>query len=108
MPKVVGKLTDGPRRVLVQEDHKPTRTVTASVAPDQRPNQRVLIRTASAATNPMKKPLGPSSSINPPAPASLLPVVDAKYSNILSPLDLLQVLSVLTLECPVSFLVEDI
>ena len=74
--KVVEKLTDGPRRVLVQASDKPApRTVstsTTSVSKIQGP-QRVLVRTASGTTNTVKRPLGPSSSINPPAPTSRLP-----------------------------------
>jgi len=74
--KAIGTLTDGPRRVLVQAGDKPApRTVSASttsVSKIQGP-KRVLVRTASGTTNPVKRPLGPSSSINPPAPASRLP-----------------------------------
>ena len=74
--KVAGKSTDGPRRVLVQGSDKPTpRTVstsTTSVSKIQGP-QRVLVRTTSSTTNPVKRPLGPSSSINPPAQTSRLP-----------------------------------
>ena len=74
--KVVGKTTDGPRRVLVQASDKaaprPVSTSTIHVPKTQGP-QRVLLRTGSATTNPVKKPLGPSSFINPPPPTSRLP-----------------------------------
>ena len=76
MPKTVGRPTDGPRRVLVQASDKPaSRMASASTIPASRIQgpQRVLIQTTSATTNPMKKPLGLSSSINPPAPSSRLP-----------------------------------
>ena len=74
--KTVGKLTDGPRRILVQADDKSVpRTITmpTMLAPKTQGPQRVLVRPTSGTTKPAKKPLGPSSSINPPAPPSRLP-----------------------------------
>ena len=74
--KIVGKPTDGPRRVLVHASDKPTpRVASTSITPAPKAHgpQRVLVRTTSGTTNPMKKPLGPSSSINPPASTSRLP-----------------------------------
>lgn len=72
--KTIGKSTDGPRRVLVQPSDKPApRSISTSTipAPKTQGPQRVLVRAVS--NNPVKKPLGPSSSINPPAPSSRLP-----------------------------------
>ena len=74
--KAMGKPTDGPRRILVQASDKlAPRTVSTSTTPALKTQgpQRVLVRTAPGTTNPVKKPLGPSSSINPPAPTSRLP-----------------------------------
>ncbi|KAF9645833.1 hypothetical protein BDM02DRAFT_3201119 [Thelephora ganbajun] len=61
MTKTIGESTDGPRRVLVET---------------QGP-QRVLVRTAPGTMKSVKKPLGPSSSINPPAPTCDSPVLVA-------------------------------
>lgn len=80
LPKPVASLTkkstDGPRRVLVQTGDKPVpRSVSTSVmpAPKTRGPQRVLLPGVSGTANPVKKPLGLSSSINPPVPTSRLP-----------------------------------
>lgn len=76
MPKTVGKSADGPRRVPVPVSDKPaprTTSTSTTLLPKIQGPQRVLVRTASATANPVKKPLGPSSSINPPAPTSRLP-----------------------------------
>ena len=74
--RTAGKQTDGPRRILVQASDKPTSqsvpTRTIPIPKVQGP-QRVLVRTVPAATNPVKKPLAPSSSANPPAVTSRLP-----------------------------------
>ena len=75
MTKGVGKSTDGPRRVLVQASDKPTTLPVSAAtlpAPKTQGPQRVLVRTVPGTTNPVKKPLGPSSSINPPATTSRL------------------------------------
>jgi len=74
--KTIGKSTDGPRRILVQASDKPaprTASMPTMSAPKIQGPQRVLVRTASGTTNPVKKPLGLSTSINPPAPPSRLP-----------------------------------
>ena len=74
--KTAGKSTDGPRRILVQVNDKPApRTISTSVAPTLKTQgpQRVLVRSTPGIPKPVKKPLGPSSSINPPAPTSRLP-----------------------------------
>ncbi|KAF9646741.1 hypothetical protein BDM02DRAFT_3118224 [Thelephora ganbajun] len=42
-------------------------------APKTQGPQRVLVRAAPGTTKPAKKPLGPSSSVNPPAPTCRLP-----------------------------------
>jgi len=74
--KTMRKLTDGPRRILVQANDKSApRTVSTSATPALKTQgpQRVLVRVTPGTTNPVKKPLGPSYSINPPAPTSRLP-----------------------------------